>query len=259
MVFGSTERADRPGRRRDPGGRPRPDPADGGAAQGAGARLIWVNGPAARFNQVPGFYAIAGTRPAWQLLPEAERQSNELGLDALPLDSTGARGPQFRAALLELRTERGPVAGGCRAGGDRAAAGCSTCAAAAAGGGRRPGTTGWRCCWCASRRIVARQDLAFRVDRVGTPTAIATVAQVPAVALWSGLHPARRPRRLARQRPVPEGLMPSETERRRTAAAATQARPGLPGGGGRQPGARVALQYAACAPARAAAGWRCCG
>jgi hypothetical protein len=31
--------------------------------------VMWVNGPAARFSGVPGFYAIAGTRPAWQILP----------------------------------------------------------------------------------------------------------------------------------------------------------------------------------------------
>ena len=61
--------------------------------------VVWVNGPAARFSDVPGFYAIAGTRPAWQLLPEQERQGNGLGLDALPLVSTGSRNPQFRAAL----------------------------------------------------------------------------------------------------------------------------------------------------------------
>jgi hypothetical protein len=34
------------------------------------AGVLWVNGPAARFAAVPGYYVITGTRPAWQLLPE---------------------------------------------------------------------------------------------------------------------------------------------------------------------------------------------
>ena len=76
------------------------------------AGLIWVNGPAARFAQVPGYYVISGSRPAWQILPEDERQRNELGLDSLPLTSTGARSPAFRAALLEPRARIRPLARG---------------------------------------------------------------------------------------------------------------------------------------------------
>jgi hypothetical protein len=38
--------------------------------------VLWVNGPAARFSAVPGYYVVAGTRPVWQLLPEPERQRN---------------------------------------------------------------------------------------------------------------------------------------------------------------------------------------
>lgn len=68
---------------------------------------LWVNGPAATFPEVPGFYAIAGTRPAWRLLPEEVRQARGLGLDALPLEGTGARGPAFRAALLDLKRGSG--------------------------------------------------------------------------------------------------------------------------------------------------------
>ena len=59
--------------------------------------VLWVNGPSARFAEVPGYYAIAGTRPAWQILPEGVRQQNALGLDALPLTSTGARSPSEEA------------------------------------------------------------------------------------------------------------------------------------------------------------------
>lgn len=68
---------------------------------------LWLNGPAARFEEVPGFYAIAGTRPVWRLLPEPVRQAQALGLDALPLVATGARGPAFRAALLDLKRGSG--------------------------------------------------------------------------------------------------------------------------------------------------------
>jgi uncharacterized protein (TIGR02186 family) len=68
---------------------------------------MWFNGPSARFDEVPGFYAIAGTRPVWRLLPEAVREANALGLDALPLLSSGARAPAFRAALLDLKRDSG--------------------------------------------------------------------------------------------------------------------------------------------------------
>jgi uncharacterized protein (TIGR02186 family) len=66
---------------------------------------LWFNGPSARFEEVPGFYAIAGSRAAWRLLPEAVREERALGLDAIPLASTGARAPAFRAALLALKRE----------------------------------------------------------------------------------------------------------------------------------------------------------
>ena len=68
---------------------------------------IWLNGPTARFEGIPHYYAIAGTRPAWRLLPEEERMRRGLGLDALPRERTGASGPAFRAALLELKQGAG--------------------------------------------------------------------------------------------------------------------------------------------------------
>ncbi len=137
--------------------------------------LLWVNGPSARFPRVPGFYAIAGTRPAWQILPEAERQRRGLGLDALPLESSGARDPRFRAALLDLRRAAGlwqedemPVE---------------------IAGGRLfyvrlplPATVGTgdyqvEVLLVRSRQVAARQQLHFRVDRTGTADQITTVAQ----------------------------------------------------------------------------------
>ena len=139
------------------------------------AGMIWVNGPAARFAQVPGYYVISGTRPAWQILPEEERQRNALVLDSLPLTSTGARSPNFRAALLGLERESGlwledaePVT----ISGARLFYLRLPLPAAVPTGDYRVEVLLVR-----SRRIVARQDLAFRVDRVGTADRIATVAQ----------------------------------------------------------------------------------
>ncbi len=137
--------------------------------------VMWVNGPAARFSGVPGFYAIAGTRPAWQILPEAERQNNGLGLDALPLVSTGARNPQFRAALLDLERESGrwlEDAARVEIGANRLFNVRVPLPAAVPTGEYRVEVLLVR-----SRRIHARQEMEFRVDRVGVADRIATVAQ----------------------------------------------------------------------------------
>lgn len=136
--------------------------------------VMWVNGPAARFAGVPGFYAISGTRPAWQILPEGERQGNGLGLDALPLVSTGARSPQFRAALLDLEKESGlwlEDAATVEIGANRLFHVRVPLPAAVPTGDYRVEVLLVR-----SRRIHARQELEFRVDRVGAADRIATVA-----------------------------------------------------------------------------------
>nr|WP_255575050.1 TIGR02186 family protein [Caldovatus aquaticus] len=135
---------------------------------------FWVNGPAATFPEVPGFYAIAGTRPAWQMLPEEARQSNRLGLDALPLRAVGAQGPAFRAALLELKKDAGLWV--------------EDVAPVAVTGGRlfharlplpatvTPGAYRVEALLVRDRRIVARQELEFDVVRVGAAAGIANVA-----------------------------------------------------------------------------------
>jgi uncharacterized protein (TIGR02186 family) len=137
--------------------------------------VLWVNGPAARFSGVPGFYAIAGTRPAWQILPEQERQNNGLGLDALPLTSTGARSPNFRAALLALEKESGlwlEDAAMVEIGANRLFHVRVPLPATVPTGDYKVEVLLVR-----SRRIHARQELEFRVDRVGVADRIATVAQ----------------------------------------------------------------------------------
>lgn len=136
---------------------------------------FWINGPAAWFPEVPGFYAIAGTRPAWQILPEEARQAARLGLDNLSLRAIGQQAPAFRAALLSLKQGEGrwqedaePVA--------------VSAGRVFYGSIRFPDTvqTGdyrIEVLLVREQRIVARQFLGLRVERVGTAARIATVAR----------------------------------------------------------------------------------
>jgi uncharacterized protein (TIGR02186 family) len=140
------------------------------------AGLLWVNGPSARFEHVPGFYALAATRPAWQILPEQERMRHGVGLDALPLESRGARGPAFRAALLALETERGlwsedatPV----EIRGNRLFHTTIALPAMVPTGEYRVEVLLVR-----ARQVAAREELGFWVNRVGAADRIATVAEV---------------------------------------------------------------------------------
>ena len=68
---------------------------------------LWVPGPSANFPAVPGFYALAGTRPHSEVLNEAERAAARLGLINLPMRAEGEQAPVFRAALLTLKREAG--------------------------------------------------------------------------------------------------------------------------------------------------------
>lgn len=141
---------------------------------------FWVNGPSARFPDVPGYYAIAGTRPPWEMLPEPERQERRLGLDALPLRATGRQAPAFRAALLELKQQEGlwaeqatPVA---IAGGQLFHARLPLPATVLTG------DYTVQVLLVRQARVVARQELIFRVDRVGTAASINALArQAPAL------------------------------------------------------------------------------
>lgn len=141
---------------------------------------FWVNGPAATFPEVPGFYAIAATRPVWQALPEQVRRSARLGLDALPLRAEGSQAPAFRAALLDLKQQDGrwqeyaaPVS---VAGGRLFSARISFPDTVQTGDYRI------EVLLVRERRIVARQELFLRVDRVGSAASIAHVARaMPAV------------------------------------------------------------------------------
>jgi uncharacterized protein (TIGR02186 family) len=68
---------------------------------------LWMNGPAARFNRVPAYWAMAGTSPVAEVLSAEERAELRLGLEYLPLVQLGARGPQFRAALADIKQRAG--------------------------------------------------------------------------------------------------------------------------------------------------------
>ncbi len=136
---------------------------------------FWVNGPAATFPEVPGFYAIAATRPVWQALPEDVRRTARLGLEALPLRAEGGQGPAFRAALLDLKQQDGrwqeyaaPIT---------VAGGRLFSARIAFPDTVQTGDYRVEVLLVRERRIVARQELFLRVDRVGTAASIASVAR----------------------------------------------------------------------------------
>jgi uncharacterized protein (TIGR02186 family) len=136
---------------------------------------MWFNGPSARFTNVPAFYSVAGTLPAWRLLPEALRAQNLLGLDMLPLASTGARAPQFRAALLELKQRAGlwqEDAAPVEIGASRLFSSRLPLPATIPAGEYRV-----QVLLVESRRVVAREELTFLVERIGTAATIADVAQ----------------------------------------------------------------------------------
>lgn len=136
---------------------------------------FWLNGPSTVFHQVPGFYALSATRPVWEILPEDVRRSTRLGLDSLPLAATGSQAPAFRAALLSLKQEDGrwqeyanPVA---ISGGRLFSARVSFPDTVQTGDYRV------EVLLVREQRIVARQALFLRVDRVGTAASIAWVAR----------------------------------------------------------------------------------
>jgi len=137
---------------------------------------LWLNGPSARFERIPGFYSVAGTRPAWRLLPEPERIRRQIGLDALPLDErTGARSPGFRAALLELKKETAlwqedlaevEIAGS-RLFNIRVPLPASV----------TPGAYRVEVLLVRSRQVVATEQLGFTVERTGTAASISAMAR----------------------------------------------------------------------------------
>lgn len=65
---------------------------------------LWINGPSAEFIAVPSFYAVAGTRPVALMLPAPQRQAAHVGVENLTLRTTRAVEPEFRQALVDLKS-----------------------------------------------------------------------------------------------------------------------------------------------------------
>jgi uncharacterized protein (TIGR02186 family) len=132
---------------------------------------IWLNGPSTRFPDVPGFYALAGTRRVWEILPEEERRQYRLGFDNLRLRSEGTRNPAFRAALLELKQADGRWQEYSRAGERLFSARIAFPATV------QTGDYQIEVLLARENRVIARQELSLRVERVGTAADIASLAR----------------------------------------------------------------------------------
>lgn len=136
---------------------------------------FWINGPSARFREVPGFYLMTGTRPLREMLDAEERQAKRLGLENLPLASTGVQDPAYRQALMQLKQsamlwheEDEPI----QISGARLFRARLPLPATVGTGDFRVEVLLVR-----DKRVVARQELSFRVERVGTAARIADVAE----------------------------------------------------------------------------------
>jgi uncharacterized protein (TIGR02186 family) len=136
---------------------------------------LWVPGPSATFPEVPAFYALAGTRPHWEVLGESERAAARLGLTNIPLRSIGDQAPVFRAALLTLKREAGlwieqpePVA---VEGGRLFSARIPLPATVP------PGEYRVSVLLVAEGRVLAWEQHRLSVDRIGTAAAIAGLAR----------------------------------------------------------------------------------
>jgi uncharacterized protein (TIGR02186 family) len=69
--------------------------------------LIWANADSTRFKSVPGYYAIATSRPLEKLIDERTSAIYELGLGNIQLSPTDAESPErqqrFENGLIALR------------------------------------------------------------------------------------------------------------------------------------------------------------
>jgi len=71
---------------------------------------IWVSGPYVRFDNIPGFYAIAGTEPLDEIVTPEMRQRYQLGVDMMKTEAVQATAPDiadFTGALLRIRQKQG--------------------------------------------------------------------------------------------------------------------------------------------------------
>jgi uncharacterized protein (TIGR02186 family) len=136
---------------------------------------FWINGPSARFNRIPAYWALASTRPVETMLAADERAGERLGLGLLQLPQLGARAPRFREALRELKQREGLWADETRP--------------VDVSGGRlfhvrlpvpssvQTGLYRVQVMLVREGRVAARQDLSLEVVRVGSAAWIADVAR----------------------------------------------------------------------------------
>ncbi|MBK8175768.1 MAG: TIGR02186 family protein [Rhodospirillales bacterium] len=72
---------------------------------------IWVNEAGMSFSGVPGFWAMATTRPIAEILPDTVADFHQLGLERLvftPLENTSVRrAREFHDALVRTRMDEG--------------------------------------------------------------------------------------------------------------------------------------------------------
>jgi uncharacterized protein (TIGR02186 family) len=70
---------------------------------------IWINTRQVTFSDVPGFYAVAASRPLEQSTTPGVRAQERIGVEnlRLPSDSKRADVPEFRAALMRSHQEDG--------------------------------------------------------------------------------------------------------------------------------------------------------
>ena len=72
---------------------------------------IWLNTASARFESVPGFYAVATSAPIAQLVDERTAAIWEIGIGSLQLSPTGslsqAESAAFERGLIDLRVRQG--------------------------------------------------------------------------------------------------------------------------------------------------------
>jgi uncharacterized protein (TIGR02186 family) len=136
---------------------------------------FWINGPSARFNAIPSYWALAATRPVPEMLPGWERADLRLGLELLSLPQLGARGPQFRDALRELKQRDGLWVDQARpvevAGGRLFHARLPVPSTVVTGDYRV------QVLLVREGRVVARQELGLEIARVGSAARIADVAR----------------------------------------------------------------------------------
>ena len=67
---------------------------------------IWLNGESFAFDEVPGYYFVAATRPLAAIAPEATLKRLQLGIERLLAIPANAK-PEFTEGLLRAMRSRG--------------------------------------------------------------------------------------------------------------------------------------------------------